>query len=179
MSAEQRQSPETVVVLGKIVGAYGVKGWVRIHPFADDPLSWRKIDRWVFKADKDESAEWRPAVLNQIKLHSDGLIASFNGVDDRNASEALIGQLVGAPRDAMPATIEGEYYWGDLVGLEVRNTQAQSLGVVRELMETGANSVLVAVDAEGVKRLLPFVASVVNRVDIERREILVEWGLDW
>jgi len=179
MSAGVRQSAETVVVLGKIVGAYGVKGWVRIHPFADDPLSWRKIDRWVFKTDKDVAAEWRPAVLKQIKVHSDGLIASFDGVDDRNASEALIGQLIGAPREAMPATIEGEYYWGDLVGLEVRNNQAQLLGVVQELMETGANSVLVAVDAEGVKRLLPFVASVVNRVDLKRREILVDWGLDW
>lgn len=179
MAAEARQSPGTVVVLGKVVGAYGVKGWVRIHPFADDPLSWRKIPQWMFRAEKDELADWSPVALRQLRVHSDGLIASFEGIDDRNASEAVVGQLVGALREAMPATSEGEFYWGDLVGLEVRNAQSELLGVVQELMETGANAVLVVLDADGVKRLLPFVASVVTQVDIEKKTVLVDWGLDW
>lgn len=179
MSADARLSPETVVVLGKIIGAYGIKGWVRIHPFADDPLSWRKIGQCWKKPDDNTLAEWTPLALKQLKAHSDGLVASFDGVDDRTAAEALVGQLLGAPRQAMPPTAVDEYYWGDLTGLAVLNAQAETLGVVRELMETGANAVLVVVDGEGTQRLIPFVSHVVSKVDLERREILVEWGRDW
>lgn len=167
------------MVLGKVVGAYGIKGWVRIHPFADDPMSWRAIKQWWVRPDNDASPEWAPRMLKQLKLHSDGLIAAFDGVDDRNAAEALIGNLIGACREAMPPTAENEFYWGDLTGLTVRNAQGDTLGMVRELMETGANTVLVVVDADGTKRLIPFVSQVVNQVDLARREILVDWGLDW
>ena len=83
------------------------------------------------------------------------------------------------PREAMPATNENEFYWGDLVGLAVVNLQAELLGTVRELMETGANSVLVVGDDAGHQRLIPFISQVVGKVDLERREIVVEWGLDW
>lgn len=167
------------MVLGKIVGAYGIKGWVRIHPFADDPLSWRSIKQWWLRQDNDAASQWAPQVLKQLKMHSDGLVAAFDGVDDRNAAEALIGKLIGAVREAMPPTADDEFYWGDLVGLTVRNAEAETLGAVRELMETGANTVLVVVDAEGASRLIPFVSHVVRKVDLMQREILVDWGLDW
>lgn len=167
------------MVLGKIVGAYGIKGWVRIHPFADDPLSWRSIKQWWVRPDNDVASPWAPQVLKQLKSHSDGLVAAFDGVDDRNAAEALIGKLIGTVREAMPPTADDEFYWGDLVGLTVRNSEAHTLGVVRELMETGANTVLVVVDAEGASRLIPFVSHVVRQVDLVQREILVDWGLDW
>lgn len=168
-----------VVVLGKIVGAYGIQGWVRIHPFADDPLSWRAIKKWWMKGDDLASQDWLPHSLIQLKAHSDGLVALFEGVTDRNMAEALIGNLLGVLRDQMPATAENEYYWGDLAGLSVKNVQDQSLGAVQELMETGANAVLVVVDAVGARRLIPFVSQVVLKVDLDRLEIVVDWGLDW
>lgn len=167
------------MVLGKIVGAYGIKGWVKVHPFADDPLSWREIKQWWVRPDHAAAAPWAPQVLKQLKLHGDGLVAAFAGVDDRNAAEALVGNLIGAVREALPATAADEFYWGDLVGLTVRNAAAETLGVVRELMETGANTVLVVVDAEGASRLIPFVSHVVRKVDLTQREVLVDWGLDW
>lgn len=167
------------MVLGKIVGAYGIKGWVRVHPFADDPLSWRSIKQWWVRPENDAAQPWAPQALKQLKSHSDALVAAFDGVDDRNAAEALVGKLIGVVREAMPPTAEDEFYWGDLIGLTVRNAAADTLGVVRELMETGANTVLVVVDAEGVSRLIPFVSHVVRKVDLVQREILVDWGLDW
>ena len=91
----------------------------------------------------------------------------------------MIGKLIGALRESMPETADDEFYWGDLTGLSVKNTKSETLGVVSELMETGANAVLVVVSSEGVKRLIPFISHVVNNVDLERREILVDWGLDW
>ena len=168
-----------MVVLGKVVGAYGIKGWVRIHPFADDPLSWRQMGQWWLKPDDPMVVEWQAQSLKQFKAHSDGLIASFSEVEDRNQAEALVGMLIGAPREAMPATGADEFYWGDLIGLTVKNHQAEILGVVQELMETGANTVLVVIDAGGVKRLIPFVAQVVGKVDLQQSEIVADWGLDW
>lgn len=179
MSSETRLSAETVVVFGKIVGAYGVKGWVKIHPFADDPLSWQQVKLWLRRPESDSLAAWAPIPRLQMRVHGDGLVAKIDDVVDRNGAEALVGNLLAAPREALPKAAEDEYYWGDLLGLSVVNDQGLALGTVRELMETGANSVLVVVDAEGNERLLPFVASVVKRVDVERHEITVEWGLDW
>jgi 16S rRNA processing protein RimM len=168
-----------VVVLGKAVGAYGIKGWVRIHPFADDPLSWRSIKRWWMKPDGSSADEWEPHRLLQIKEHSDGIVALFDGVKDRNRAEALVGKLIGAERCEMPVPAENEFYWGDLTGLTVKNAQGEMLGTVKELMETGANAVLVVLDSSGANRLIPFVSHVVTKVDLEQQEVQVDWGLDW
>jgi 16S rRNA processing protein RimM len=167
------------VVLGKAVGAYGVKGWVRIHPFADDPLSWRSIKRWWMKPDGNSIQSWEPIELFQLKEHGDGIVALFEGVNDRNGAEKLVGKLIGAERSEMPVPAENEFYWGDLTGLAVKNSQGEMLGLIQGLMETGANAVLVVVDASKAKRLIPFVSHVVTQVDLERREVLVDWGLDW
>ena len=168
-----------MIVLGRIVAPFGVKGWLRVHPFGDDPEAWRAMPSWWLSADAEAPAErWRAAALESVKRHGDGIVAKLEGVDDRDAAEALDGCFIGAPRDALPATSAEEYYWADLVGLEVVNVQEQSLGRVESLIETGANQVLVVKDGER-ERLLPFVAQVVKAVDLAGRRIRVEWGDDW
>ena len=94
-------------------------------------------------------------------------------------AEALTGLYVGAPRDALPETASGEYYWGDLLGLDVTNVQGDSLGRVVGLIETAANDVLRVADSEGKERLLPFVEAVVKEVSVPERRIRVDWELDW
>lgn len=103
----------------------------------------------------------------------------FDGVIDRTAAEALKGVLVGAPRNALPATSEDEFYWDDLLGLEVVNSAGERLGKVGGLIETGANDVLRVCGEDGEERLLPFVSSVVLAVEKEAGLIRVEWGSDW
>jgi 16S rRNA processing protein RimM len=107
------------------------------------------------------------------------MIATLEGVSGRDASESLCGMLVGAPRSELPATGNGEYYWGDLVGLDVVNVRGQPLGRVIELIETAANDVLRARDEEGGERLLPFVDAVIREVDLAGRRIRVDWEVDW
>ena len=107
---------------------------------------------------------------------------AFAGVADRTAAEAMKGMLVGAPRAALPAVPEDEFYWADLVGLKVVNQAGESLGRVDGLIETGANDVLRVVDtdaAESVERLLPFVAAVVGKVDVAAGVVHVDWERDW
>ena len=101
---------------------------------------------------------------------------------DRNAAEAIDGFFIAAPRDALPQPEENEYYWGDLVGLEVINEAAETLGTVSGLLSTAAHDVLQGQDGEGkgaVERLIPFVAAFVLDVDLAARRIRVSWQKDW
>ncbi|AUM00182.1 16S rRNA processing protein RimM [Rhodocyclaceae bacterium] len=168
-----------MIVLGRIVAPFGVKGWVKIHPFGDDPLSWRKMQRWwLAPADDAPDPSWRAVTLKGCRMHGKGLIAAFAETPDRNAAEALDGWYIGAPRDALPQTAEDEFYWHDLVGLAVENQTGEALGVVSGLLSTGVHDVLQVVDGDS-KRLIPFVAAYVLDVDLTSRRIRVVWEKDW
>jgi len=164
-----------MVVLGKITGPYGVCGWVNIHPFADDPAAWSQMPCWWLAKEGEEN--WQETRLKACRPHGDGLICQFEGMTDRTAAETLKGLLVGAPREALPATGENEYYWADLIGLNAINTTGESLGRVEGLIETGANTVLRLVSENGTERLLPFVGRVV--LAVEKECIRVDWRSDW
>ena len=165
-----------IIVLGKLVEPYGIRGWIRLHPFGDDPLVWAEMPVWWVG---QEGGPWRETALKGLRSHGDGVVVLLDGVADRNAAEALKGALVGAPRGALPATGKDEFYWADLLGLDVLNTTGEQLGRVAGLIETGANDVLRVVTTDGAERLLPFVDAVVVAVDREAGCIRVEWGSDW
>ena len=168
-----------MIVLGRIVAPFGVQGWLRIHPFGDDPEAWRKMPQWWLSADVDAPVgSWKVHDLEAVKLHGDGVVAKLAGIDDRDASEALGSCYFGAPREALPPPAQDEYYWADLVGLVVMNMQDQPLGRVKSLIETGANQVLVVADGER-ERLLPFVEHVVRAVDVSAGIIRADWEADW
>jgi 16S rRNA processing protein RimM len=107
------------------------------------------------------------------------LIAEFEGLAGRDAAESLRGMLVGVPRGELPPLNENEFYWADLIGLEVENLKEQALGRVQGLIETPANAVLRVIDDSGRERLLPFVAQTVLDVDRLLRRIRVDWEIDW
>lgn len=169
-------SGSEIVVLGRLADPYGIRGWLHLYPYGDDPLAWRQIATWSIGK---EGGPWREIGLNGLKTHGDGLVVSLEGVSDRSAAEALRGMLIGAPRDALPATGEDEFYWADLLGLLVVNEAGETLGTVAGLIETGANDVLRVLAGDGTERLLPFVDAVVLAVEREAGRIRVAWGADW
>ena len=167
-------------MLGKIVAPYGLKGAVKVFPFADDPQAWSRLSSWWLGAEGTDPASWQPTALRRCRLHDGLLVAELESLPDRTAAETAKGLLVGVPRDALPPTAEDEYYWADLIGLEVVNTREESLGQVLGLIETPANPVLrVGVAEAKEERLLPFVAAVVLEVDLSARCIRVDWEADW
>ena len=168
-----------IVVLGKIVSAYGLRGAVHVHPFADDPAAWARMKYWWLGREGEAPERWQPQRLIRCRAHGDSWVAQFAGFDDRNAAEAAAGLLIGAPREVLPATGTDEYYWGDLIGLDVVNTKDQPLGRVLGLIETAANDVLRVGNGDGQEQLLPFVAAVVLDVDLSTRRVRVEWEADW
>lgn len=162
--------------MGRLADPYGLQGWLRLFPFGDDPLDWAEMPVWWLSRD---GVEWREVRLKALKAHANGLVVRFEGVDDRTAAEAHKGLLVGAPHQALPATEVNEFYWTDLIGLEVLNTVDERLGKIAGLIETGAHAVLRVVADDGAERLLPFVSAVVLAVEKEAGLVRVEWGSDW
>ena len=172
-----------MIVLGRIVAPFGIQGWVKIHPFGDDPVSWRKLPHWwLSRDDIAPDAQWKQYTLTACRPHGKGLVAALAEVPDRNAAEAIDGFFIAAPREVLPEPAENEYYWGDLVGLAVINEADEALGTVSSLLSTGAHDVLQVQDGEGkgaVERLIPFVAAYVLDVDLAARRIRVSWQKDW
>jgi 16S rRNA processing protein RimM len=174
-----------MIVLGRISAPYGVKGWVKVHAFGDDPLSWRAMQSWwLAESAETPEAGWQVVRQLECRMHSGALVVHFAGVDDRSGAENLRGKFIGAPREALPKTARGEYYWADLIGLPVTNLEGVALGKVVSLIESGANTVLEVRDEAGVERLLPFTAQVVKKVRVggvgpEGRGMDVDWGADW
>lgn len=169
-----------MIVLGRIVAPFGVKGWVHVAPGGDDPESWAEMPTWWIGRDEHAAEEdWQALSVLGCRPHGQGLIAHFEGIDDRNAAEALKGCLVAAPREALPEPGQDTWYWADLIGLAVVNLEDEPLGTVAGLLTTGAHDVLRVVDDEGEERLIPFVAEYARDVDAEQRRIRVDWQKDW
>jgi 16S rRNA processing protein RimM len=167
-----------MIVLGRVVAPYGVRGWLKVKPFADDPDAWRVMPQWWLAKDVAADDDWQAFKLEGLRPHGAGWIAKFAEVGDRAAAEGLDGWFFGAPREDLPRNEGNEYYWADLIGLEVVNEQGESLGRIESLIETGAHDVLQVKDGE-TKRLLPFVGQVMKDVDVAGGRIRVAWGSDW
>ena len=161
-------------MIGRFGAPHGVKGWVKIVPFAGSPGALAGGGRWWI----GRTGEWTEVEVAETQMHGTRLTARMAGCADRDAAEGLRGREIAVPRDTLPEAGPGEYYWADLIGLEVVNAQGASLGRVTGVFSTGPHDVLRVGEAKG-ERLLPFVATVIRAVDLPARRIEVDWGLDW
>ncbi len=169
-----------MIVLGRISAPFGVRGWVKVQAFGDDPQAWARMPRWWLGAEEQApDASWQARNLAECQEHAKGLVVRFEGIADRNAAGKLAGLYVGAPREALPETAGNEFYWADLIGLDVVNQAGERLGRVAELVRSCAHEVLDVRDEDGSRRLLPFVAAVIGKVDLAARRITVDWERDW
>lgn len=191
MEASDAVWPDDAIEVGRIVGAWGVKGWVRVQAFSPDPQALFSSRQWLLARPLAGEAGARPpATLQRVKLrevreHGDGIVAFFHDVDDRSGAEALKGMMVVVSRKSFPTPDADEYYWVDLVGCAVVNRQGDRLGTVVELFATGPTSVMrvrdeaLMVAGSGpeaqAETLVPFVAAYVDSVSLAERRILVDW----
>jgi 16S rRNA processing protein RimM len=162
-----------MVVMGRVSAPHGVKGWIKVQPFTQEIDGLLGYTRWWLGSDR---AWWQHRIAESA-VHGVLVLARLEGCTDREAAVALKGAAVAIPRRLLPENREGEYYWSDLLGMEVFNRCGERLGRIAKVLETGANDVLVL---EGEKELLvPFVGSVILNVDLADRRMLVDWELDY
>lgn len=182
---EPAQLPADAVEVGRILDAWGVKGWFKVLPYSADPEALFSSKRWFLqpseKGAKTFSGVAKLAII-EAKNHSDTVVACAREIDDRNAADALRGARIFISRASFPTAEPDEYYWVDLIGLEVVNREGVALGVVRELLSTGAQTVLVLEYQQNGKlleRMIPFVSVYIDKVDLPGRLIVVDWQADF
>lgn len=202
--------PEDAVEVGRIVDAWGVKGGIKVMPFSSDPQALFCTKKWFLRPPEQAAgALSRPSAktgapsvakpaaaaparlmaprflqMTTVREQGDVIVGTAEGLDDRNDAEALKGARVFVSRSAFPTPEPDEYYWIDLIGLNVVNRQGEFLGQVADLMATGPHSVLrcVVPAAEGqdaVERLIPFVSAYIDSVSLADKRIVADWGLDY
>jgi 16S rRNA processing protein RimM len=163
--------------MGRIVGPFGVKGWVKVKTFTERPESLGEFPRWHVQAPDG----WREAALEGFEVHSKGPVAKLEGCEDREDALRLNGSDVAVMRAELGEAEEGSLYWVDLVGLEVVDESGKALGNVEGLFESGETSVLVVAGTgpNTRERLIPFVPEYVKSVDRDARRITVDWKPDY
>ncbi len=179
-SGAETQPP---VIVGKITGAHGVKGWVKVHSYTRPAEEILHYDPWLLAQQRDaDAAHWQSARVASTRRQSQKLLAKLAGIDDRDASEGLAGHWVAIDSSQLARLPEGEYDWSDLIGLSVVNRDGVELGIVDHLIETGANDVLAVrggAGSDAVERLLPWTAEVIVEVDVRGGRIRVDWEADF
>ena len=177
--------PADAIEVGRIADAWGIKGWFKVLPHSASPEALFSSKRWYLQPSERGAKTFSGTVLLRVreaKDHSDTIVACAEDIPDRSAAEALKGARVFVPRSSFPTAGIDEYYWVDLMGLDVFNREREALGRVTDLMATGPQTVLVLTfeaDGKPQERLIPFVSAYVDSVDIAARRITVDWQPDY
>jgi 16S rRNA processing protein RimM len=166
--------PTKWVTLGRVSGVFGVKGWLKVQSYTEPRDNIARFGTWTLRMNGTD----RLFDVEEGQSHGGSVVAKLHGIDDRDEARDLVGADIVVERERLPPTREGELYWTDLEGLEVRTTNGVVLGKVDHLLATGGNDVLVLDSTP--ERLIPFiVGSVVQEVDLAAGRIVVDWSRDY
>lgn len=167
-------SADSMVILGKISGVFGIKGWVKVHAFTETRLGIVDYSPWQLKV----NGQWTTCKVLQGQAQGKSIVAKLENIQDRDQALALVGSEIAVERDSLPRLTEEQYYWSDLVGLDVVNVQGEAFGKVSHLFETGSNDVLVVKGER--ERLVPWImGDVIKQVSLDEQCIRVEWDAEF
>jgi len=170
-----QQDENDLIQVGRISGLYGVKGWVKIYSYTEPRENIIGYSPWLLKI----NGQWQTVEVERGRQHGKGVVAKLVSYDDRDQVAPLIDADIAIHRTQLPPAKKGEFYWLDLIGLQVVNVQGEVLGKVIKLMPTGANDVLV-VQGDGEEILIPYVWEVfILNVDLDQQQITVDWQADY
>lgn len=163
-------SKQQHISVGKISGVFGIKGWVKVFSFTDPRENILTYSPWLLKKDD----ETKTVSIVDGQLQGKTIVAQLTGVNDRNQAESLMGWDIFITQDQLPKAAKDEYYWSDLIGLQVETVDGVQLGRVDSLLETGANDVII-VQGER-ERVIPFLqGQTIINVDLVAGRIIVDW----
>ncbi len=169
---------EDIVVIGKISSAHGIRGWVNIISYAQPRKNIFEYQPWLLKTTEG----WQAVKVINNRLQGKRMNALLEDITNRNQAESLSGSLIGIFEKQLPELEQDEFYWRDLEGMQVVNLTEEKFGIVKYLMETGSNDVLVVQetsDGSNRERMIPFLRHVVIDVDKQKRCITVDWDADF
>jgi len=170
---------DTRVPLGKLGSVFGVKGWIKVTSHTAPKENILNYPEWQLKI----ANSWQVIEVEQSRPHGKTLVAKLAGIDDRDQAQKLVGTMIAVYRSQLPDIEDNEYYWSDLLGMQVVTQQDTVLGKVKEILETGSNDVLVVTskDTDKVTEcLIPWLdGDVIINVDTQERVITVDWDAEF
>jgi 16S rRNA processing protein RimM len=166
-------APDRWVILGKIGGAFGVHGWVRITSYTDPPENILDYEAWYLR----RAGQWQAVEIEDGRMTGKGVQVKLAGIETPEEARLQVGIEIAVPRSELPPTAPGEYYWSDLEGLEAVTPAGEILGRVDHFRTTpGGDLVVVRGDRE---HWIPFVKDRIVKVDLDAKRIVLDWGVDW
>ncbi|MGD8783682.1 MAG: ribosome maturation factor RimM [Thioalkalispiraceae bacterium] len=167
-------NPSHPVIVGNVAGVFGIKGWIKVRSETEPLTNILQYSPWYL----NKNGEWLRYELVEGQRHNKGLIAHLQGCDDRDQAASLVGFQIAIDRSQLPPPGEGEFYWSDLIGLQVINRQGRIVGEIRGLLPTGAHDVLVIQNGEN-EILIPYVVDhYIDNVDLDEGKVYVDWEWD-
>ena len=182
---EPAELPADAVEVGRVADAWGVQGWFKVISHSAQPEALFSSKRWYLLPTERGPKPFDGVglmAIREAKDHSGTVVARCHDITDRDAAQALKGSRIFVARSSFPTAATDEFYWVDLIGLSVVNREGVALGVVRDLVSTGPQTVLVieyTQDDTAREILIPFVSVYVDDVDMAQRRILVDWQPDY
>lgn len=164
---------ERWVVLGRIGGAFGVQGWVRIHSYTDPPDNILEYGRWRI----GRGGGWQDIEVEAARVTAKGVLAKLAGIETPEDARMHAGADIAVTRSELPPPAEGEYYWSDLEGLEAVTKEGVPLGRVDHFRTTPAGTVVIVRGER--EHWIPFVRERIAGVDLAAGRIVLDWGADW
>lgn len=168
------KSDSNKVIIGRFGAPFGVKGWIKLISFTDPIENILDYQPWLLQSNQG----WRKITLEDGKPHGNTMIVKLSGCDDRDVAQTYTNKEIAIERDQLPPPQANEYYWLDLVGMDVVNKQGEHFGKVSEVTATGANDVLI-IKNDNKTTLIPFIKQVIVEVNANKNQIIVDWGIDW
>ena len=162
------------VILGRIAGVYGLRGWVKVYAETRDRTDILEFERWYLRRPDG----WQAIKVIEGRAQSKGIIAQLEGVVHCDQARLLVGTEIAVRRSDLPPAEPGTYYWDDLVGLKVVNLEGIEFGAVSHLFETGGANDVMVVQGER-ERLIPYTKDAVKKVDLKARVLHVDWDADF
>jgi 16S rRNA processing protein RimM len=161
--------------MGRVVGPWGVRGWIKVAPYGDRPEGLASQRAWWLQ---DGDGGWARRDVGEARVHSGTVVASLAGIETPEDAKRWKGRDVAVPREALPKAKRGEMYVADLVGMSVVTSSGAALGTVVAVEDFGAHPVMRVAAGEvagGADRLVPFVEPIVRAVDLEAGRVEVDW----
>lgn len=178
--------PSDAIEVASVIDAWGVKGWLKLIPHSADPQALFSSSHWYLVPKADARRAQPPGTqveVLELREHSNQLVALLAGITDRASAQKLRGTRVFLPRSGFPPPGKDEYYWVDLLGLQVVNRDRLALGTVVGMHPTGPHCALVLdftlEDGKTAQRMIPFVSAYIDSVSLEDRKIVVDWQPDY
>lgn len=163
--------------MGRIAAPHGVQGAVKVRPGSADPASLLDHRTWWLRSLPEGT--WSPRRVLAARAHGAMMVAELDGIATRDAASALRGVEVGVPRESLPPLAAGEHYQSDLIGMMVVNREGIALGRVAGFVESGAHPIVRIAADGGIERLIPWVASHIDGIDVAARRIDVDWPAEY